>query len=92
MRVDGGASSNNLLLQFQADISELKNIRSAYLESTALGAAFLAGLGCGFWTEEELMKKWEADAVFESEMMDEQRQKLLSMWDKAIQRSVNWET
>ncbi len=91
MRVDGGASANNLLLQFQADISELKIIRSSFMESTALGAAFLAGLGCGMWMEEELIGKWTSDGELNSSMEGERRQKLVSMWDKAVQRSINWE-
>lgn len=91
MRVDGGASANNLLLQFQSDLSELKIVRTANLESTALGVAFLAGLGCGMWIEEELEDKWKLDAEFDPDMKNERRQKLLSMWDKAIQRSSNWE-
>lgn len=65
VRVDGAASANNLLMQLQADIAGVRVVRSAIAETTALGAAYLAGLAVGFWTEEQIDAQWRADRVFE---------------------------
>jgi glycerol kinase len=92
LRVDGGASANNLLLQFQADISKLAIVRSSNQESTAIGVAFLAGIGCGMWTKESLVKKWKSDLKFEPDMDEHTRGKTLIMWEKAIGRSLKWES
>jgi glycerol kinase len=90
LKVDGGATANNLLVQFQADISNIKVVRPANLETTALGAAYLAGLGVGLWQLDELKKKWEVDKVFEPGMEESKIQTLKSQWHKAIERSKNW--
>jgi glycerol kinase len=91
LRADGGASGNNLLLQFQADISRLEVIRAVQIETTALGAAFLAGIGIGLWTKATLLEKAKNLDSFKPKMEDEKRVKLLKKWNKAIQRTKNWE-
>src|SRR6185503_9084841 len=65
LRVDGAASTNNLLMQMQADIANVRIVRSRIAETTALGAAYLAGLATGFWTEEQIDAQWKVDRVFE---------------------------
>lgn len=90
LRVDGGASANNLLMQFQADILNTGVERPRVIETTALGAAYLAGLAAGFWTLDELSAKWQRDAVFEPQMPEEKRSKLYAGWQKAVKRSMEW--
>jgi glycerol kinase len=91
LRVDGGASVMDLLLQFQADITSTAVRRSATFDTTALGAAYLAGLACGFWQDlSELSKKWRGSAYFEPQMGSEQRQKLYAGWSAAVKRSLGW--
>ncbi|TVP50663.1 MAG: glycerol kinase [Mongoliibacter sp.] len=91
LRVDGGASANNFLMQFQADILGCAIKRPQIIETTALGAAFLAGLAVGYWSsEEELKELWESDKVFEPQMEVEKVEKFLHFWHKAIERSKNW--
>jgi glycerol kinase len=91
LRVDGGASANNLLMQFQADILGVPVERPKIIETTALGAAYLAGLACGFWSKAELEEKWQLDAKFEPHMSDEERKKLYGGWQKAVKRTMDWE-
>lgn len=91
LRVDGGASANNLLMQFQADILNAKVERPSIIETTALGAAYLAGLATGYWKAEELSEKWQLDLAFEPNMPEEERQRLYSGWQKAVKRSMDWE-
>jgi glycerol kinase len=90
LRVDGGASANNLMLQFQADISEINLVRSTHVETTALGAAYLAGLAVGLWRLEELQKKWKVDQVFKASGKKEEIEMLKSRWYKAVERTKNW--
>ncbi|MCA0132502.1 glycerol kinase GlpK [Winogradskyella alexanderae] len=91
LRVDGGASANNLLLQIQSDIFECDVIRPTNLETTALGAAYLAGLAVGmFKNKKELKKHWEKDAIFEPNTNKEGQLKLIKQWHKAVKRSKNW--
>jgi glycerol kinase len=90
LRVDGGASVNNTLMQIQADVMDLKVIRPKNHESTALGAAYLAGLAVGFWTLEEVKTLWKADRHFEPEMDAEIRDKKYKRWLKAVELSKNW--
>ena len=92
LRVDGGASANNLLMQFQSDILGTPVERPAVIETTALGAAYLAGLAVGFWTLEDMVAKWNRDAHFEPKMDNNRRQSLYKGWKKAVERSMNWET
>jgi glycerol kinase len=93
LRVDGGASRNDLLMQFQADISGVPVVRSAVTETTALGAAYLAGLAAGFWKDAtELAEHWKADRRFEPQMSRGQAHALRERWTEALTRSKNWET
>ena len=91
LRVDGGATDNNLLMQFQADILGVPIQRSAIKETTALGAGFLAGLAVGAWNSpEELEALWQADATFHPAMDESQREAHYSDWQRAVERSRNW--
>ena len=91
LRVDGGATANNLLLQFQADIFKFPVIRPNFLETTALGAAYLAGLAVGFWDSvDELKSQWSVDRFFEPSMDEASVNSLIEQWHKAVSRSKNW--
>ena len=91
LRVDGGASTNNLLMQFQADMLNVIVERPSIIETTALGAAYLAGLAVGYWKPEEIAEKWFLDHTFEPAMDDEKRDQLYRGWQKAVHRSMDWE-
>jgi glycerol kinase len=89
LRVDGGATRNDLLLQFQADILQIAVVRSRVTETTALGAAYLAGLAVGFWkTKEELAQHWQADKRFEPKMSAEKAARLRAEWSEAVRRAM----
>jgi glycerol kinase len=89
LRVDGGACNNNLLMQFQADILGVPVVRPANTETTALGAAYLAGLAVGFWeSKEEIANQWLEGTRFEPIMKDNDREALLSGWQNALGRSM----
>jgi len=91
LKVDGGAVANNLLMQFQADILGVPVERPKVTETTALGAAYLAGLATGFWqSKEELAQRWQLDRRFESRMEPLQREKLYRGWQRAIKRAMDW--
>ncbi len=91
MRVDGGATANNFLMQFQADLIRCTIKRPKMLETTALGAAYLAGLAVGYWDNvEDLKELWEADQSFEPKMDEEIVKKYIYFWHKAVKRSLNW--
>ncbi len=90
LRVDGGAAANNLMLQFQSDISEINLVRSTNVETTALGVAYLAGLAVGLWKIGELQEKWKIDRVFNASGDQEAIKKLKSRWYKAVERTKNW--
>ncbi len=86
LRVDGGATKNNLLMQFQSDLLSTKVIRPTMIETTALGAAYLAGLAVGFWKDEAtLATKWQVDQIFEPTMKDSEVATKIQGWQKAIQ-------
>ncbi len=89
LRVDGGASANNLLMQFQADILGTQVQRPEIIETTALGAAYLAGLAVGFWKLKDIEKNWNLDQSFESEMQPRERNKLYKGWQKAVKRTMS---
>ena len=92
LKVDGGASRNNFLLQFQSDITDTDVIRPQIVETTAMGAAFLAGLATGFWKNiDELEAIWHEDRVFSSSMSKDTRTVLYKGWQKAILRCCNWD-
>ncbi len=91
LRIDGGASQNSLLAQFQADILGVPVIRPKFQESTAMGAAFLAGLGAGIWAStDDLAGAWKLDARFDPRMDEQRRSKLLAGWHEAVERSKGW--
>lgn len=91
LRVDGGATANNFLMQFQADLLGCEIKRPQIIETTAIGAAFLAGLAVGFWeSREEIQSLWTADRSFTPEMDPKHREKLIHFWHKAVDRSKNW--
>ncbi|WP_412520465.1 glycerol kinase GlpK [Staphylococcus simulans] len=86
IRVDGGAVKNNFLMQFQADIQNITVERPEINETTALGAAYLAGLAVGFWdSKEEISNRWKLERTFEPEMSEEEREKLYKGWKKAVE-------
>jgi glycerol kinase len=87
IRVDGGASENNFLMQFQADILGIPVIRPACIETTALGAAYLAGLAVGFWdSQEEIEALWAKDRAFYPDMQTSRREELYAGWQEAVKR------
>ncbi len=91
LRVDGGASANNFLMQFQADILDTDVLKPECTETTALGAAYLAGLSVGFWKDkEEIKQNWALSETFTPNMEKEQRDSLLKGWHKAVGRSFSW--
>jgi len=92
LRVDGGASGNNLLMQFQSDLLNVPVTRPKVTETTALGAAYLAGLAVGYWKSmEDIASQWQADRRFKPAMKTAQRKKLLAGWNKALKRASKWE-
>jgi glycerol kinase len=91
LRVDGGASANDLLMQSQADLLGVPVVRPRVLETTALGAAYLAGLTVDLWkSREELARQWKAARRFEPAMEPSKRQALMSRWREAVSRARNW--
>ena len=91
LRVDGGASANNLLMQFQADILGATVERPRIIETTALGAAYLAGLAVDYWSLETIEQKWHLDHAFRPEMAEAERKQLYRGWQKAVKRTMGWE-
>ena len=90
LRIDGGAAVNNLLVQFQADISAIEVVRPANLETTALGAAYLAGIAAGLWTIGELNEKWRIDRSFQGTLPPREIELFKYQWFKAVARAKNW--
>jgi glycerol kinase len=92
LRVDGGASANADLMQFQADILGKPVHRPVVRETTALGAAYLAGLAVGYWTSvDDVTNNWQVDAEFEPQMNEIERDRRFRRWHEAVKRSLNWE-
>ncbi|SHH63469.1 glycerol kinase [Caloranaerobacter azorensis DSM 13643] len=92
LKVDGGAVANNFLMQFQSDILGVPVHRPEVTETTALGAAYLAGLAVGFWeSKEEIAKKWNVNRTFEPNMNEIAKEKLYAGWKKAVNRALKWE-
>ena len=91
LKVDGGASANNMLMQFQADINNTIVHRPKCIETTALGAAYLAGLATGYWkNKDEIKENWQLGRAFESEMDKEKRNQLLKGWKRAVRCAIAW--
>ena len=91
LKVDGGASANNFLMQVQADLSGAPVNRPKCVETTAMGAAYLAGLAAGFWkSREEIREKWESDRMFAPQISAEQREERLKGWKRAVRYSYGW--
>ncbi|NMB47193.1 MAG: glycerol kinase GlpK [Firmicutes bacterium] len=91
LRVDGGASVNNFLMQFQADVLDIVVERPRVTETTAMGAAFLAGLGCGLWSDLDVVAgTWEKENQFDPKMSQERREHLCHGWRRAVERSLGW--
>ena len=92
LKVDGGASRNNFLMQFQADISSLNVKKSKIMETTALGAAFLAGLKVNVWSSvDEIKRIWAVDTKFEPKMNENIKNNYISKWNKAVLMCKGWE-
>ncbi|MGZ8316574.1 MAG: glycerol kinase GlpK [Telluria sp.] len=91
MRADGGAAKNDMLMQFQADLRGVPVVRPQVTETTALGAAYLAGLAVGFWeSQEEIAAQWKAERVFEPSIGAEKRRGLMGRWNEAVGRAKGW--
>jgi glycerol kinase len=91
LRIDGGMVVNDLLMQFQSDILDRSVIRPAMRETTALGAAYAAGLACGYYKDtEDLMENWEIDQMWKPQMEPATRDQLYKQWKKAVTRSFDW--
>jgi glycerol kinase len=91
LRVDGGATANNLLMQFQADVLGVPVVRPRITETTALGAAYLAGLGVGFWrSADEVARNWQVERRFEPAMSRDEATERLRHWSRAVERSRQW--
>ena len=91
LRVDGGATVNDLMMQFQCDILSVKVLRPEVIETTALGAAYLAGLATGFWKDiDSIAAQWKVDATFSPKMTNEDKEKRLSAWKRAVTAVLAW--
>ena len=91
LKVDGGASANNYLMQMQSDISDAPVLRPTCVETTAMGAAYLAGLAVGYWkNREDILKNWQVDRTFRPGISAEKREKLLSGWNRAVKCAYGW--
>jgi glycerol kinase len=91
LRVDGGATVNDLMMQFQCDILSVKVLRPEVIETTALGAAYLAGLATGFWKDiDSIAEQWKVDATFSPQMTNEDKEKRLSAWKRAVTAVLAW--
>ena len=91
LRVDGGASANNFLMQFQADMLRKQVIRPKCIETTSLGAAYLAGLAVGYWkSTQDVLENWQSDRKFVPSMEEKKQKELLQGWHEAVKRSQNW--
>ncbi len=91
LRVDGGATTNNLLMQFQADILNTKVVRPKITETTALGAAYLAGLAIGYWKNvDQIQSQWQLDIAFVSSMKEEESASLKKGWQRAVKSAIAW--
>jgi len=92
LRVDGGASANNFLMQFQSDVLGVEVLRPRIVETTAMGAAMLAGRAVGMWSDAQLAALPQPDRRFTPEMNQAQRERLMRQWQRAMERSRAWAT
>lgn len=90
LKVDGGASANNILMQFQADILGTKVERPRVVESTAMGAAYFAGIQSGIWKKEDILRNRKVEKCFDPQMDEQNRTKLYAGWKKAVERTMGW--
>ena len=91
LKVDGGACKNDLMMQMQADITDVQVVRPSCVETTAVGAAYLAGLAVGYWkTKEELIRNQQIDRVFDPRIGAEEREKKVRGWKRAVKYSFGW--
>ena len=91
LKVDGGASANNFLMQFQSDILNTEVRRPRCVETTAMGAAYLAGLAVGYWKDKnDVINNWNIDREFHPEMQEAEREEKLAGWEKAVKYSFGW--
>jgi len=91
LRVDGGATVNNQLMQFQSDILNCNVVRPMVTETTALGAAYLAGLAVSYWKNiDEIQQQWQINKTFKPVMKDEKRNSLIKGWQRAVKASIAW--
>ena len=91
LKVDGGASANNFLMQFQSDMLNAPVVRPSCVETTAIGAAYLAGLAVGYWKDkEDVVKNQSIDRVFEPQMSEEDRHAKRRGWNKAVKYAYGW--
>ncbi len=90
LRIDGGAAANNLLCQLQADIASIRVIRPTNLESTALGAAYLAGIATQFWSLDTIAELWQQERQFDAAMDPATAERLIQQWSRALQRAKGW--
>ncbi|HTD92931.1 MAG TPA: FGGY-family carbohydrate kinase, partial [Chitinophagaceae bacterium] len=91
LRVDGGATVNNQLMQFQSDILDTKVVRPVITETTALGAAYLAGLAVGYWkSTDDIQQQWQIDRDFLPAIKEDKRNELLKGWQRAVRAAVAW--
>ena len=91
LKVDGGASANNFLMQFQADVLDCEVKRPQCIETTSLGAAYLAGLATGYWeSKEDVLENWQVERSFTPRMEEAQKTKLLRGWKKAVRCVRGW--
>jgi glycerol kinase len=91
LRVDGGAAKNDLLMQRQADLLGVPVVRPQQTETTALGAAYLAGLGCGLWANKDAMAShWQEERRFEPSLPADQRSEIITRWQSAVRHAIAW--
>ena len=91
LRVDGGATVNNQLMQFQSDLLNCKVVRPRITETTALGAAYLAGLAVSYWKNiDDIQQQWQVDKSFSPNMTEENRRDLVKGWQRAVKASISW--
>ena len=91
LKVDGGASKNDFLMQFQSDILNVDVLRPECVETTALGAAYLAGIAVGYWKDkDDIRKNWAISNTFHPDLADAGRQELLSGWERAVRCALAW--